>query len=156
MQHSTQNSAIIHATPEEVYNAFVDPQALVQWQAPGDMKAEVHHFEPRVNGGYEMSLYYPDDAGAAKGKTSAREDRYTARFVELVPNKKIVEAISFVSTDPAFADEMMMEVDFDPVANGTRVTIIFRNIPAAINPSDNEEGTKSSLQKLTQSVEKRK
>ena len=156
MQHTTQNSAIIHATPEEVYNAFVDPQALAQWQAPGAMKAEVHHFEPRVNGGYEMSLYYPEDAGNVVGKTSPREDRYTARFVELVPNKKIVEAISFISTDPAYADEMLMEVDFDPVSDGTRVTIIFRNIPAAISPRDNEAGTRSSLQKLAQYVEGRK
>jgi hypothetical protein len=49
-----------------------------------------------------MSRYYPSSEEAARGKTTAREDRYTARFVELAPPKKIVETIIFESHDPVF------------------------------------------------------
>src|SRR5437588_6349158 len=100
---STRNSKFLKATPESLYRAFTDPAALAVWQAPGDMTAEVHSFDNRVGGGYQMSLYYPASERTAPGKTAAREDRYTSRFVELTPPTRIVEAITFDSGDPAFA-----------------------------------------------------
>jgi uncharacterized protein YndB with AHSA1/START domain len=117
------------------------------------MTAKVHHFDLRVGGGYEMSLRYPASEPQMKGKTTERDDRYTARFVELVPSRRIVEAIRFDTTDPDFAGEMMMEVACAPIENGTRVTISFQNIPRGIKPADNEAGTVSSLAKLAQYVE---
>ncbi len=153
MGQSTTNSREIRATPESVYNAFTDPAALVTWQAPGDMKATVHHFDLSVDGGYKMTLRYPDNDGGSDGKTTDNEDTFTARFVELVPYKKIVEAIRFDSSDVRFAGEMIMEVTFRPIADGTKVTIEFRNIPIGIRPEDNEAGTLSSLEKLAGLVE---
>src|SRR5215216_3174655 len=90
---STRNSKFIKATPQALYRAFTDPAALAVWLAPGDMTGEVHHFDCRVGGGYQMSLYYPPSDTAFRGKTSEREDRFTARFVELTPPKRIVQAI---------------------------------------------------------------
>lgn len=149
----TQNSAFIKASREAVYRAFTDPAALAVWLVPGDMTGEVHHFDYRVGGGYEMSLYYPASDSEARGKTSGREDRYTARFVELMPPSRVVEAITFDSADPAFAGEMIMRVDLEAAAGGTRVTIAFDGIPAGIRPADNEAGTQSSLEKLARFVE---
>ena len=82
------------ATPEVLYRAFTDPAALAAWLAPGDMTGEVHRFDYRVGGGYQMSLYYPSSEQTLRGKTQDREDRYTARFVELTPARRIVEAIA--------------------------------------------------------------
>ena len=53
---STRNSKWIKATPEALYGAFTDPTALAVWLAPGDMTGEVHRFDGRVGGGYQMSL----------------------------------------------------------------------------------------------------
>jgi uncharacterized protein YndB with AHSA1/START domain len=100
-----------------------------------------------------MSLYYPASEQTARGKTAAREDRYTARFVELTPPRRIVEAITFDAIDPAFSGEMLMEVTLETEANGTMVTILFRNIPSGIRPEDNEAGTRESLEKLARYVE---
>jgi Activator of Hsp90 ATPase homolog 1-like protein len=52
-----------------------------------------------------------------------------ARFIELILNTRIVEAINFDAADPAFSGEMIMEVSFEPIADKTRVTITFNNIP---------------------------
>ena len=150
---STQNSRFILAPPEVIYRAFTDPAALAVWQAPGDMTGEVHSFDLRVGGGYQMSLYYPPTDEASPGKTAAREDRFTTRFVELVPSKRIVQAITFESADPAFSGEMMMVVTLEAEAGGTIVTIAFWNIPPGIRPEDNEAGTESSLEKLARYVE---
>jgi uncharacterized protein YndB with AHSA1/START domain len=136
---STRTSRLINAPREAIYRAFTDPAALVVWQAPGEMTGKVHEFDLRVGGGYRMSLFYPATEEGMRGKTAAREDRYTARFVELAP-RRIAQAIAFETADPA-------------VAGGTEVTIAFENIPAGVRPEDNDAGTRSSLEKLARYVE---
>lgn len=153
MGQTTKNSRDIKATQEEIYNAFIDPAALEFFQAPGDMTAKVHYFDLRVGGGYQMSLYYPENETKMKGKTTGKEDKFTARFVEIIPNEKIVEAIQFDTSNADFAEEMMMEVTFKPIEFGTRVTFLFKNIPDGVKPEDNEAGTISTLEKLAAYVE---
>ncbi|HEU5012108.1 MAG TPA: SRPBCC family protein [Roseiflexaceae bacterium] len=150
---STRNSKFIKAPPEALYRACTDPVALAVWRTPGDMTGEVHRFDYRVGGGYQMSLYYPASDETVRGKTSAREDRYTARFVELTPPGRIVEAITFDTRDPAFFGEMLMEVTLEAEAGGTTVSIAFKNLPSGIRPEDNEAGTRSALDKLARYVE---
>lgn len=145
---STRTAAVIAAPREAVYRAFTDPDALVAWQAPEGMTGKIHAFDMRVGGGYTMSLFYPESDDADRGKSAAREDRYTARFVELTPPERIVQAIAFDTADPAFAGEMTMTVTLDEVDGGTAVTIAFANIPPGIRPEDNDAGTRSSLAKL--------
>ncbi len=150
---STENSKWIKASPEVLYRAFTDPAALGVWLAPGDMTGKVHHFDGQVGGGYQMSLYYPSTEAMPRGKTSSREDRYDARFIVLTPPRKIVEAITFDATDPAFSGEMIMDVTLVAENDGTRVTVAFNNIPPGIRPEDNETGTRLSLEKLARYVE---
>jgi len=149
----TQNSKVIKATPEILYQALTNPKAIEMWQVPGDMVGKVHSFDLRQGGGYKMSLFYPETEKKMKGKTEEKEDRFTARFIELTPPKKIIEAIRFDTADPNFSEEMIMEVTFEPTDNGTKVTFLFKNIPKGIRPEDNEAGTLSSLEKLAQYVE---
>jgi uncharacterized protein YndB with AHSA1/START domain len=110
-------------------------------------------FDARVGGGYRMSLFYPSSEQVYRGKTSEREDHFTARFVELTPSTRIVQAISFDSVDPAFSGEMTMVVTFEERDGGTAVTIVFEHIPSGIRPEDNEAGCRSSLEKLARYLE---
>ena len=144
---------LIKATPEALYRAFTDPAALTVWLVPGDMTGEVHRFDDQVGGGYQMSLYYPSSEQTFRGKTREREDRYTARFVELTPARRIVEAITFDSVDPAFEGVMLMVVTLEAGDGGTTVSIFFTDIPSGIRPEDNEAGTRSTLEKLARFVE---
>jgi uncharacterized protein YndB with AHSA1/START domain len=153
MEQTTKNSKTINAPVDVVYKAFTNARALEKWQAPEGMAAKVHYFEFKSGGGYEMSLYYPDRESEMKGKTTEKEDRYRTRFIELIPNKKIVQAINFESSDPAFSGEMFMEITFTPTENGTIVAYFFKNIPIGIKPEDNEAGTISTLEKLASYVE---
>ncbi len=153
LRASTRNSRWIKAPPEVLYRAFTDPVALAVWQAPGDMTGKVHRLDHQVGGGYQMSLYYPSSEMTSPGKTESREDRYTARFVELTPPRKIVEAITFETVNPAFQGEMIMEATFEAENGGTTVSLFFKGIPPGIRPDDNEAGTRSSLEKLAHYVE---
>jgi uncharacterized protein YndB with AHSA1/START domain len=150
---SSRTSRVIKAPREALYRAFTDPAALAVWLSPGEMTGKVHEFDARVGGGYRMSLFYPSSEQANRGKTSEREDRFTARFVELTPPMRIVQAITFDSDDPAFSGEMKMVVTLDESEDGTEVTIVFEGIPSGIRPEDNEAGTRSSLEKLARYLE---
>jgi uncharacterized protein YndB with AHSA1/START domain len=88
-----------------------------------------------------------------RGKTAEREDRFTARFVELTPPTRIVQAIAFDSVDPAFSGEMTMVVTLEDKEGGTEVTVVFEHIPSGIRPEDNEAGCRSSLEKLARYLE---
>jgi Activator of Hsp90 ATPase homolog 1-like protein len=89
------------------------------------MTGEIHEFDARVGGGYRMSLFYPPDGRAFRGKTSDREDMVDVRIVELAPPRRIVETVSFVTTDPGFFGEMTLIATFEEVSGGTEVTLMF-------------------------------
>jgi len=149
---STRASRIIDAPAEKLYWAFIDPAALVAWLPPGEMVGKIHEFDGRIGGGYRMSLYYPPSVRAFHGKTAPREDRVDVRFVEVVPARRIVEAVNFVTDDPAFLGEMTMVVTFEDVSGGTEVTIVCENLPPGLRPEDNEAGSRMSLEQLDRYV----
>lgn len=144
---STRTARWIAAPIETVFRAFLDPQALQSWMAPGDMVGRIHAISPRVGGGYEMSLFYSSSQEDARGKTSPHEDRFTSKFIEIDPPRRIVQMISFDTSDPELLGEMTMEVLLEDDDLGTTVTIAFENIPPGIRPEDNDLGTRSSLEK---------
>ena len=150
---STRTSRVIKAPREALYRAFTNPAALAVWLSPGEMTGKIYEFDARVGGGYRMSLFYPSSEQVYRGKTSEREDRFTARFVELTPPTRIVQAISFDSLDPAFSGEMTMVVTFEDRDGGTEVTVLFEHIPSGIRPEDNDAGCRSSLEKLARYIE---
>ncbi|GGF16274.1 SRPBCC domain-containing protein [Flavobacterium limi] len=151
MKQETLNTRIIKADLSKVFHALSNPDFIVKWQVPGEMTGKIHFFDFRVGGGYSMSLYYPANEGV--GKTESNEDRFTSKFLEIINNKKIVESVTFETNDKDFAGEMLMQIDLEKLETGTSVTFTFKNIPKGIDPKDNEEGTKSSLEKLAKLVE---
>ena len=149
----TRTSRVIRARPQALYAAFVDPAALLDWLPPAQMTGEIHEFDARVGGGYRMSLFYPPDEQAFRGKSAEREDMVKVRFVELTPPRRIVEAISFVATDPSFIGEMTMTATFEDAAGGTDVILEFNNLPPGLRPDDNDAGARLSLEQLARRFE---
>jgi uncharacterized protein YndB with AHSA1/START domain len=144
----TRASRVIRARPAEVYEAFMNPAALVDWLPPGEMTGEIHEFDARVGGGYRMSLFFPPTERSFRGKTSDREDMVTVRFVELAPARKIVETVNFHTTDPALLGEMTIVWTFEEVSGGTEVTVVCKNLPLGLRAEDNEAGSRLSLEQL--------
>jgi len=75
------------------------------------------------------------------------------RFVELVPPRRIAEAVSFVTTDRPFLGEMTLVVTFEEVSGGTEVTLVFENLPPGLRAEDNEVGARLSLAQLARRFE---
>lgn len=146
-------SRIIAPSPQVIYQAFVDPDALVSWLPPAGVTARMHHFDPREGGTYEMALIYNQPDRPAAGKTTQDTDVVAGRFLELIPERRIVQAVEFGSDDPAFAGTMTMIWSLEPVAAGTEITISCKNVPEGITQEDHDAGLRSSLANLAAFVE---
>ncbi|MEK5645069.1 ATPase [Paenibacillus rhizosphaerae] len=141
-------SRTIQASPQTIYNAFVDPKALVMWLPPEGMKGRIFEFNPVAGGTYRMSLAYLENDGTMQGKTSDDTDVVEGTFLELVPDERIVQAVVFESDDPHFAGEMIMTWTLAADPKGTVVTIVCENVPAGIRKEDHDVGLRSTLENL--------
>ncbi len=145
-------SRIIHATPDAIYDAFVDPEAQARWLPPTGMTGRFDAFDARPGGRYRLTLTYTG-AHAGGGKSAAGADRVAGRFVELIPGERIVQTADFESDDPAFAGTMTMIWSLRPVAGGTEVTIEAFDVPEGISAEDHATGFASTLANLAAYVE---
>jgi uncharacterized protein YndB with AHSA1/START domain len=148
---STQVTHHVNAPRTIVYRALLDAEAVVRWKVPDGMTSEVHAFDGREGGVYRVSLTY--DAPTRAGKTSAHTDTYHGRFVKLVPDEQVVEAMEFETDDPAMQGEMTSTITLRDADGGTHVIAVHDGLPAGVAPADNELGWRLSLAKLAKLVE---
>jgi uncharacterized protein YndB with AHSA1/START domain len=146
-------SRVIAASPAQVYAALVDREALTAWLPPDGMTARFERFEPRPGGSYRLVLTYANASGAP-GKATAESDVVEARYVDIVPDVRVVQAVDFVSDDPAFAGTMTMTWKVTAVEGGTRVDVIADDVPDGISAEDHATGLASSLTNLAEYVER--
>ena len=145
-------SRVIAAPLERVYAALVDPEALVAWLPPDGMNGRFEHFDARPGGSYRMVLTYAD-ASAAPGKASAYADIVEGKFIDISPGARVVQAVDFVSDDPAYAGTMTMTWSVAEVDAGTLVDITADDVPDGISAEDHAAGLASSLTNLASHLE---
>lgn len=150
---TTRNVVRIEAPRRAVYRAFVEPALLIRWLPPDGMEGHVHSFEAHEGGRFRISLRYLQAGDALPGKTSEDTDTYQGHFVELVPDEKVVEVVTFESQDPSMAGEMTITVHLLDRDGATELTVLCEDIPPGIRPEDNEMGWSMSLGKLAALVE---
>ncbi|WP_427004373.1 SRPBCC family protein [Pseudarthrobacter sp. H2] len=155
MARTDTSSRVVAAPLERVYAAFIDPNALVEWLPPNGMTGRFERFDARPGGSYRMVLTYTE-ASTARGKATADSDIVEARFVDMVPGVRVVQAVDFVSDDPEYAGTMTMTMTWDvaTVGAGTLVEIRADNVPSGISADDHAAGFASSLANLAAYVER--
>lgn len=152
MPRTDTASRVIAASADRVFAALVDPEALTVWLPPGGMTGTFERFDARPGGSYRLVLTY-DDPGATSGKATAGSDVVEARFVDIAPGTRVVQAVDFVSDDPDFAGTMTMTWEVEASGGGTRVRITADDVPDGISAEDHAEGLSSSLANLAAYLE---
>ncbi len=154
-KRSDSASRVIKAPRSTLYQAFIDPVAVASWRPPEGMTARISAFEPRKGGVFRMAFTYTSTRHAVRGKTSEHSDVVEGRFLELIPDERIVERVEFESGDPAFAGAMTITTTLAEVAGGTEVTILCEDVPSGIKPADHQRGLASTLRNLAAFAEAR-
>ena len=152
MARTDTASRVIAAPPERVYAALVHPDALLRWLPPKGMTGRFERFDARPGGSYRMVLTYAGTSNA-RGKATADSDIVEARFVDVVPGVRVVQAVDFVSDDPVYAGTMTMTWEVTAVEEGTRVDITADNVPDGISAEAHAVGLASSLANLAAYLE---
>jgi uncharacterized protein YndB with AHSA1/START domain len=153
MPRTDAASRVVAAPPARVYAALVEEEALAAWLPPEGMTARFERFDPRPGGSYRLVLTYTD-AAAGSGKSTPDSDIVEARYVDLVPGVRVVQAVDFASDDPDFAGTMTMTWEVSAVEDGTRVDITADDVPDGISAEDHAKGLASSLANLARYVER--
>ena len=112
---------VIKTTPERLYRAFLDADALAKWIPPHGFTGKVHSMDARVGGGYKMSF-----TNFSTGSTHA----FGGTYVELVPNELIRYNDQF--DDPNLPGTMQVTITLKTVLVGTEVHITQEGIPEVI------------------------
>lgn len=142
---------VIQAPPDVIYQALIDPEAIVTWRPPKGMTGRMEAFEAREGGRFRMALLY-DAPG--HGKSAENMDVVEGRFLELVEDARVVEVVTFCSDDPAYAGEMTVTTTLSPAIGGTEVAIRCDNVPAGISAEDHQAGLASTLRNLADFTER--
>jgi uncharacterized protein YndB with AHSA1/START domain len=153
MPRTDRASRVIAAPPDRVWTALVEPEALRAWLPPSGMIGRFERFDGRPGGSYRMVLTYSDPS-SAPGKATVDSDIVEARFVDIVPGERLVQAVDFVSDDPAYAGTMIMSWEVTAVDAGTRVNIVAEDVPDGISAEDHAAGLASSLTNLAAYLER--
>jgi len=132
----------LKTTPERVYRAFLDADAMAKWLPPNGFTGKVHHLDARVGGTYRMSF---------TNFTSGKSHSFGGEYVELTANERIRYVDRF--DDPNLPGEMQVTVSMRKVLVGTDVHIVQEGVPDVIPAEACYLGWQESLTLLAKLVE---
>jgi uncharacterized protein YndB with AHSA1/START domain len=133
---------VLRTTPEKVYRAFLDPDAMVKWLPPHGFTGKVHHLDAKVGGTFKMSF---------TNFTSGHGHTFGGEYLELVPHERIRHTDKF--DDPNLPGEMQVTVSLRGVFCGTELHVVQEGIPEAIPTEACYLGWQESLTLLAQLIE---
>lgn len=140
--HTIKLHRVLKTTPEKIYRAFLDADALAKWLPPYGFTCRVHRLEAKVGGVYKMSF-----ANFSTGNGHS----FGGKYLELIPNERIRHTDVF--DDPNLPGEMTTTITLKPVSCGTELNIVQEGVPAMIPPEACHLGWQESLAQLAQLVE---
>ena len=133
---------VLRATPERVYRAFLDSEAIVKWVPPNGFTGKVHHMDARVGGSYKMSF---------TNFTTGKSQSFGGEYLELVPHERIRHTDRF--DDSNLPGLMQVTISLKKVSCGTEVNITQEGVPDIIPAEACYLGWQESLALLAKLVE---
>ena len=133
---------VLRATPERIYRAFLDADAMTKWLPPNGFTGKVHHMDAKVGGTYKMSF-----TNFSTGKSHS----FGGEYLELVPQERIRYTDRF--DDPNLSGEIQTIVTLKKVSCGTELNIVQDGVPDIIPAEACYVGWQESLNLLAKLVE---
>ena len=133
---------VLRATPEKVYRAFLDADAMAKWLPPNGFTGKVHHLDAKVGGTFRMSF-----TNFGTGQSHS----FGGTYLELAPHERIRYTDRF--DDPNLPGEMHSTISLKPVSCGTELSIVQEGVPEVIPPEACYLGWQESLGLLAELVE---
>ena len=133
---------VLRSTPERVFKAFTDADAMAKWLPPHGFTGKVHEMDARVGGVYKMTF---------TNLTTGNGHSFGGEFIEVVPNERLRYTDRF--DDPNMPGEMETTVNIKAVSAGVELNVVQEGIPDMIPVEMCYLGWQQSLDLLTLLVE---
>jgi uncharacterized protein YndB with AHSA1/START domain len=133
---------VLTTSPDKIYRAFLEADALAKWLPPNGFTCTVHHLEPKVGGTFRMSF---------RNFTTGNGHAFGGKYLELVPGERLRYTDKF--EDPNLSGEIEVTVMLKKVLVGTELDVTQGGIPDAIPPEACYLGWQESLRNLARLVE---
>lgn len=133
---------VLRTTPERLYRAFLDPDAMAKWIPPNGFTAKVHHMDARVGGSYKMSF---------TNFTTGKSHSFGGEYLELAPHERIRYTDKF--DDPNLPGAMQVTITIKKVTCGSEMNITQEGVPDVIPAEACYLGWQESLALLAKLVE---
>jgi len=133
---------VLKTSPEKVYRAFTEANAIAAWLPPYGFLCTVHEMNVQVNGTFKMSFH---------NFSTGNGHSFGGKYVDLKPNEFLKYTDTF--DDPNLPGEMTTSVWLQKVSVGTEIKILQENIPSVIPVEMCYLGWQESLEKLAKLVE---
>lgn len=140
--HTIRLHRVLRATPEKVYRAFLDADALSRWLPPYGYTGRVYHLDAKVGGSFKMAF---------TNFTTGKSHAFGGNYLELVPHERIRYTDKF--DDPNLPGEIHVTTTLKAVSCGTEVHIVQEGVPAVIPAEACYLGWQESLAQLAKLVE---
>jgi len=140
--HTIRLHRVLRSTPEKVYRAFLDADAMARWLPPFGFTGKVHHLEAKVGGTFRMSF---------TNFTTGKSHSFGGEYRELVPHERIRYTDTF--DDPNLPGEILVTVNLKKVLCGTELNVVQEGVPAVIPAEMCYLGWQESLVQLAHHVE---
>jgi len=133
---------VLASTPEKVYRAFIEPDAMAKWLPPNGFTATVHQLDAKVGGAHRMSF---------RNFTTGHSHSFGGTYLELSPGKRLRYTDKF--EDPQLPGEIQVTVTLTKVSVGTEISLVLEGLPDAIPVEACYLGWQESLRNLAKLVE---
>ena len=133
---------VLRVTPEKIYRAFLNADAMAKWLPPNGFTGKVHHLDAKVGGTYKMSF---------TNFSTGRSHSFGGEYLELMPHERIRYTDKF--DDPNLPGEMQTTITLRKVSCGTELNIVQDGLPAVIPPEACCLGWQESLTLLAKLIE---
>ena len=133
---------VLRASPEKVYRAFLDGDAMAKWLPPNGFTGKVHHLDAKVGGTYKMSF---------TNFSSGKSHSFGGTFLELTPHQLIRYTDKF--DDPNMPGEIQTTITLKQVSVGTEMNVVQEGVPGVIPAEACYLGWQDSLVLLAKLVE---
>jgi uncharacterized protein YndB with AHSA1/START domain len=133
---------VLATTPEKLYRAFLEPDALAKWLPPNGFACTVHHLEAKVGGTHKMSF---------RNFTTGHAHSFGGQYLELVPNERLRYTDKF--DDANLPGEMTVTITLRKVVVGTELNVVQEGVPDVIPLEACYLGWQESLANLAKLVE---
>jgi uncharacterized protein YndB with AHSA1/START domain len=140
--HTIRIHRVLRASPEKVYRAFLDADAMAKWLPPNGFTGKVHHLDAKVGGTFKMSF---------TNYTNGQSHSFGGEFLELVPHERL--RYTDVFDDPNLSGVIHVTITLTKVSVGTEMHVVQEGVPAIIPAEACYLGWQESLILLAKLVE---